>query len=232
MYRCDTLPSTRASYDMGCWWDMCVCVWCHCVWCLCSDNCVCGSYICYDMGWWWDILIHLCAAVCCTVTPLSVCCSVLQCVAVCCRVCSVLQCVLQWCCSVLKCLAACCSVGETRLIHLCICHTRVYMPHTYVYMPHAYVYMPHAYVYMPHTIQINICLFDIDFFIRNVYIYRIWSVYCLNVWCPCTWHLSVVCCSVCCSGVAVLVRHDSFIYVTSISCDDQICVMFLWFRQW
>jgi len=42
------------------------------------------------------------------------CCSVLQCVAVCCSVCSVLQCVAMCCvvvyCNMLQCVAVCCSV--------------------------------------------------------------------------------------------------------------------------
>jgi len=50
------------------------------------------------------------------VSTFIVCCSVLQCVAVCCSVCSVLQCVAV-CCSVLQCAAVCCSVLQCVAVY-------------------------------------------------------------------------------------------------------------------
>jgi len=58
----------------------------------------------------------------------EVCCSVLQCVAVCCSVrhaillgiCSVLQCVAA-CCSVLQCVSVCKDLTMARPRHLCVC---------------------------------------------------------------------------------------------------------------
>jgi len=72
----------------------------------------------------WCVAVYfaVCAvvcAVCCDVLSLKYVCNppdcdgikVLHCVAVCCGVCSVLQCV-EVCCSVLQCVAVCCSVTD------------------------------------------------------------------------------------------------------------------------
>ena len=94
-----------------------------------------------------------CVAVCCSVIEgwsliqrlaiyvmcmCSVCCSVLQCVAVCCSVC----------CSVLQCVAVCCSVfeGVFSIQRIATCVTCIYIHVLYMYV-YIYVYV-YVYIYM------------------------------------------------------------------------------------
>ena len=57
-----------------------------------------------------SVRVELCWRRCVCLTFPETGCNMLQCIAVCCRLCcSVLQCIVV-CCSVLQCVAACCSV--------------------------------------------------------------------------------------------------------------------------